>query len=67
MKIRASYGIVGSDVTTGDRYLYRQVYNKGDASYFGEVPQAYDSYKEGDLGNNHVTWEKAKKFVIGWI
>lgn len=65
LKIRASYGIVGSDVTTGDRYLYRQVYNKGDASYFGEVPQAYDSYKEGDLGNNHVTWEKAKKFDIG--
>ena len=29
LKIRASYGIVGSDVTTGDRYLYRQVYNKG--------------------------------------
>lgn len=65
LKIRASYGKVGSDVASGDRYLYHQVYYKGGGSYFGEVPQLFDSYYEGDLGNDHVTWEKAKKFDIG--
>lgn len=65
MKVRASYGIVGSDVTSGNRYLYKQVYSKGDGYPFGEVPKHFESYKEGDLGNNFVTWEKAKKFNIG--
>ncbi len=64
-KIRASYGLVGSDVAPGDRYLYQQVYKKGDGYYFGENFQGYDGYKEGDLGNLHVTWEKEKKLDIG--
>jgi TonB-linked SusC/RagA family outer membrane protein len=64
-KIRASYGIVGSDVTSGNRYLYQQVYNQGGGYYFGVIPQAFNTYYEGSLGNDHVTWEKAKKFDIG--
>lgn len=64
-KIRASYGIVGSDVTSGNRYLYDQVYQKGDGYMWGDYPGKYDSYKEGDLGTPNVTWEKAKKFDIG--
>lgn len=65
LKIRASYGLVGSDVTPGNRYLYKQIYEKGDGYNFGEVPQGYDSYKEGTLGNLAVTWEKARKFNVG--
>lgn len=65
LKIRASYGIVGSDVTSGNRYLYDQVYQKGDGYMWGDYPGKYDSYKEGDLGTPNVTWEKAKKFDIG--
>ena len=64
-KVRASYGVVGSDAAPGDRYLYQQVYKKGDGYYFGENLQGYDGYKEGDLGNPHVTWEKEKKFDVG--
>lgn len=65
LKIRASYGIVGSDVTSGNRYLYDQVYQKGDGYLWGDYPGKYDSYKEGDLGTPNVTWEKAKKFDVG--
>jgi TonB-linked SusC/RagA family outer membrane protein len=65
LKIRASYGLVGSDVTSGNRYLYQQVYSSGGGYYFGEIPIQYNSYYEGDLGNDNVTWEKAKKFDIG--
>lgn len=65
-KIRASYGIVGSDVAPGDRYLYKNVYKTGDSYSFGENNnQGSQGYREGDLANDHVTWEKAKKFDIG--
>ena len=66
-KVRASYGLVGSDVAPGDRYLYRQVYQTGDGYYFGESvwTSAYQSVYEGSLGNDNVTWEKARKFDVG--
>ena len=65
-KIRASYGIVGSDVAPGGRYLYKNVYQGGAGYPFGEGNnQNSGGYREGDLANDHVTWEKAKKFDIG--
>jgi len=64
-KVRMSYGLVGSDVASGDRYLYRQVYYSGGGYYFGEEPQNYATVYEGSLGNPDVTWEKAKKFDVG--
>lgn len=64
-KIRMSYGLVGSDVAMGDRYLYNQVYTSGSGYYFGERPVASAGYVEGALGNDNVTWEKARKFDIG--
>lgn len=65
LKVRASYGLVGSDVTSGDRYLYRQVYKSGDSYYFGEGNnQGSTGIKEGDLENLNVTWEKARKFDV---
>jgi len=65
LKFRTSYGLVGSDAAPGGRYLYRQVYETGGGYYFGENPQVQNSYREGALGNENVTWEKAKKFDIG--
>ncbi len=65
LKLRLSYGLVGSDVAPGDRYLYRQVYEGGGGYNFGENLQGYDSYREGALGNENVTWEKARKFNLG--
>jgi TonB-linked SusC/RagA family outer membrane protein len=69
LKLRASYGLVGSDVAPGNRYLYKHVYKQGDGSPFGpsggEAGGMQPSYKEDALGNDYVTWEKAKKFDVG--
>ncbi|WP_432711794.1 SusC/RagA family TonB-linked outer membrane protein [Pedobacter sp.] len=64
-KLRGSYGIVGSDKVTGDRYLYQQVYNVGSNYSFGEVNKEVGSIYEGNLGNSNVTWEKSKTFDVG--
>lgn len=66
LKLRASYGLVGSDVAMGNRYLYNQVYETGSNYYFSDTEgQAFQGYREGALGNDKVTWEKAKKFDVG--
>ena len=65
LKIRTSYGLVGSDVTSGDRYLYNQVYKSEGNYYFGEGIVAYPAIFEGDLANPNVVWEKARKFDVG--
>lgn len=64
-KLRASYGIVGSDKVAGDRYLYQQVYNEGGGYSFGETHQPVGTIYEGNLGNSNVTWEKQKSFDVG--
>ncbi len=66
LKLRTSYGLVGSDIAPGNRYLYKQVYEKGYGYNFGDANEkTYDSYREGALGNEFVTWEKARKFDVG--
>jgi TonB-linked SusC/RagA family outer membrane protein len=64
-KIRGSYGIVGSDVAPGNRYVYNQYYTQGGGYSFGESPQGYNSYAEGSLANPNVVWEKQKEADIG--
>lgn len=65
-KLRGSYGIVGSDVAPGDQYLYNQVYIQPNVGYsFGQNNQGGATIYEGALGNNNVSWEKAKKFDAG--
>ncbi|WP_295124920.1 TonB-dependent receptor [uncultured Chitinophaga sp.] len=67
LKIRGSYGLVGSDnIGSAYKYLYEQVYNSGQSGYnFGETPTAVPGITEGALGNNDVTWEKERKANIG--
>ena len=65
VKLRASYGLVGSDVAPGNQYLYNQVYVQGGGYSFGQNNQGVPTIYEGALGNNNVTWEKAKKLDIG--
>ena len=64
-KVRATYGVVGSDVALGNQYLYNQVYVQGNPYSFGQTNQTAGTIYEGALGNNNVTWEKAKKFDAG--
>lgn len=65
LKLRGSYGVVGSDVTNGNRYLFRQEYLNGVDYSFGESHTGSGSVFEGELGNLDVSWEKAKKADIG--
>jgi TonB-linked SusC/RagA family outer membrane protein len=66
LKLRASYGLVGSDVAPGNRYIYKHVYKEGDGTMFGEGNNTnYPTYKEDALGNDRATWEKARKFDVG--
>lgn len=65
LKIRGSFGILGSDVAFGNRYLYNQVYSPGLGYSFGESVGSAGTIVEGQLGNPSVTWEKSRKSNIG--
>ncbi|MGV8137335.1 MAG: TonB-dependent receptor [Mangrovibacterium sp.] len=70
LKIRGSYGVVGNDKIGGERFLYRPTsYGyTSDFYYFGEYGsnvQGYQGALEGALGNEDLTWERAKKLNIG--
>jgi len=68
LKIRGSYGLVGSDQLPGDRFGYLQFFNvNGDNYNFGTdlnsgVPA---NVYEGNLANPMLTWEKSQKSNIG--
>ena len=68
LKIRGSYGLVGSDQLPGDRFGYLQFYNVNTDTYnlgtdlnSGVPANVY----EGSLANPLLTWEKARKANIG--
>jgi TonB-linked SusC/RagA family outer membrane protein len=70
LKIRGSYGVVGNDKIGGSRFLYRPAsYSYTNDFYnFGEDGSNLQGYKgslEGALGNEDLTWERAKKLNIG--
>jgi TonB-linked SusC/RagA family outer membrane protein len=70
LKVRASYGKVGSDAIGGSRYIYTQFYNKNDFSYpndysFGTSHNASGAISEGTLANADVYWESQKEANIG--
>jgi TonB-linked SusC/RagA family outer membrane protein len=69
LKIRGSYGEVGNDKISDERFLYLpSVFNYGGGYHFGEVGDNYQWYggsQEGKIGNPDVTWERAKKINIG--
>ncbi|MBX3252780.1 MAG: TonB-dependent receptor [Chitinophagaceae bacterium] len=64
-KLRASYGLVGSDAVIDNRYLYQQVYGRGSYYYFGTNANTTQGIYEGSMGNPDVTWEKSRKGDIG--
>ncbi len=65
-KLRASFGLVGSDVALGNQYLYQQTYNTGSLYSFGQSSTDVFTITEGALGNNNVTWQKSRKYDIGY-
>lgn len=72
-KIRASYGEVGNDQLGGSRryYYLPNTYNLNQSGYYlgnanGTSANTYfEGAREGSLGNQAITWERAKKFDVG--
>lgn len=82
LKIRGSYGTVGNDQIGGDRFLFITEFGPGGTHaypgaatiypggyYFGTTnggTLAAGGHNEIRVGNEFVTWEKAKKANIGF-
>ncbi|TWR24819.1 TonB-dependent receptor [Mucilaginibacter pallidiroseus] len=64
LKLRGSYGVVGSDAIGGSRYIYSQFYNNGLGYNFGVSGQPFGSISEGTLANSDVFWESQKELNI---
>lgn len=65
LKLRGSYGIVGSDAIGGSRYIYTQFYNNGSPYNFGINGDNPGTIYEGTLANPGVFWESQKELNIG--
>lgn len=70
LKIRGSYGEVGNDKLYINgvlrRFLYYSDYSQNNSGYiFGQGGVFSPSITEGRIGNNNVTWERARKANIG--
>lgn len=69
LKIRGSYGLVGSDkIPGGARFIYLQYFGGGGDYGFGTNgfnSGAGGGVSEGNLANPNLTWEKSKKLNVG--
>ncbi|TKG95606.1 SusC/RagA family TonB-linked outer membrane protein [Puteibacter caeruleilacunae] len=63
LKLRASYGEVGSDNTSAFRY--QEKYQGSGGYHFGETPTAVKGITYGGIVNPNVTWETAKSMNFG--
>lgn len=65
LKVRASYGLVGSD-NVSSRFPYLAFYGGGDKYHFGNnFGTELGGNAEGNLANEQLTWEKARKLNVG--
>ena len=65
LKVRASYGLVGSD-NDSSRFPYLAFYGGGSGYDFGNnFGTNVGGTSEGNLANANLTWEKARKLNVG--
>ncbi|OZI05321.1 SusC/RagA family TonB-linked outer membrane protein [Siphonobacter sp. BAB-5385] len=71
-KIRASYGEVGNDRSSGDRYpsaaqrfLWFTSWGGGDPYYFGTNAAQANGWFQQAIGNPGVTWERGRQLNVG--
>ena len=65
LKVRASYGLVGSD-NVSSRFPYLAFYGSGSGYDFGNnFGTNVGGTSEGNLANANLTWEKARKLNVG--
>ena len=64
LKVRASYGLVGSD-NVSSRFPYLAFYGGGSGYHFGNnFGTEVGGTSEGNLANENLTWEKARKLNV---
>ncbi|MFD2327283.1 SusC/RagA family TonB-linked outer membrane protein [Mucilaginibacter galii] len=68
LKLRGSYGIVGSDAySLGRRYAYNNYFSRGQTGFIlGTGFAAPAATTQNALANPNLTWEKAKKTSVGF-
>jgi TonB-linked SusC/RagA family outer membrane protein len=64
LKIRASYGEVGNDAYSGQRFLYEEKWTQIANDYIFGISGTTGIY-ESQYPNYLVTWERAKKYNLG--
>ena len=67
LKIRGSYGLVGSDKISASRFSYLQYFERDGNYNFGQTfgSGASAGVREGSLANPSLSWEKSQKLNIG--
>lgn len=66
LKFRTSYGLTGNDDIGGDRFMFDQEYTYTGDYYLGTDNHAVRGLMEGRLANPGITWEKERKFNVGF-
>lgn len=67
LKIRGSYGEVGSDANSAERFFYMSTVNTNANGYlFGDTQQQYPGYAEQAMGAPNATWEVSHKTDVGF-
>ena len=64
LKVRASYGLVGSD-NVSSRFPYLAFYGGGGYDFGNNFGTNVGGTSEGNLANANLTWEKARKLNVG--
>ncbi|MCQ2228276.1 MAG: TonB-dependent receptor [Bacteroidales bacterium] len=68
LKLRASYGEVGSDfIGFGKRWAYQTIWSSGGTTVTSRSGDnsIYEYYRQSQLGNEDVQWEVVRKFNFG--
>jgi TonB-linked SusC/RagA family outer membrane protein len=66
LKFRTSYGLTGNDNIGGSRFMYSQNYIYSNNYFLGIGNTGIAGITQGALANPNVTWEKERKFNIGF-
>lgn len=63
LKLRSSFGIVGNDNISNQRFMYDQYYNVQGSYIYGS--EMMWGLAEAQMANANLTWEKKKEWNIG--
>ena len=66
LKFKLSYGLTGNDRIGGRRFMFDEEYGHTQDYFFGNINSSIRGMALSSLANKNVTWEKEKKFNVGF-